>query len=272
MDPRVAANRDNWNDRVAVHVRSRFYDVDGWLREAPGPRPWELDALGDVGGLSVVHLQCHFGLDALQLARAGATVTGLDFSPAAVDAARDLAERCGLSDRATFVCADVFRAAEALHGQVYDVVYVSLGALTWLPSVARWAEQAAALVRPGGRLYLHDGHPLAWALDPEEPRLAVTFFEEAEPYVDDSGETYTDAETEAPIAHTRTYEWNHGLGEIVTALIDHGLRLDRLVEHDWTLFPAFPWLVAGEQPGTWTSGAGMPRVPLSFTVLASRPG
>jgi SAM-dependent methyltransferase len=157
-------------------------------------------------------------------------VTGLDFSAAAIDAARALARRAGLAARAGFVCADVYDAVEALGHATFDVVYVSLGALCWLPSVDRWAEQVGALVAPGGRFYLHDGHPLANALADERPLVAHAYFEQAEPEVDDAGVSYTDADR--PIAHARTYQWNHGLGEVVTALIRHGLRLDRLVEHD----------------------------------------
>ena len=135
----MAANRANWDDRAAVHLESRFYDVEGWLRDQRGPRPREIEALGDVTGLRLVHPQCHFGLDTLAWARAGAVVTGLDFSPVAIAAAAEIAERAGLSERATFVCASVDEAVSALSGATFDVVYVSLGALCWLPSVAVWA-------------------------------------------------------------------------------------------------------------------------------------
>ncbi|MET0627803.1 MAG: class I SAM-dependent methyltransferase [Acidimicrobiia bacterium] len=270
MDPHLSANRANWDDRTEIHVRSQFYDVDAWLRDEPGPRRRELDALGAVDGLTLVHLQCHFGLDTLQWARAGARVTGLDFSSTAIDAARDVARRAGLDDRATFVCANVYDAVDALEGATFDVVYISLGALTWLPSVDRWAEQAATLVTPGGRLYLHDCHPLSWALDVDGRRLAHTYFEEAEPHVDDSGETYTDSDVDGSLEHARTYEWNHSLGEIVTALMRHGLRIDTLTEHDWTVYPQFPWLERGLDD-TWTIPGDEPRIPLTYTVVATRP-
>jgi SAM-dependent methyltransferase len=268
MDERLAANRANWDDRTAIHVASRFYDVGAWLRDGRGPRPREVEALGDVSGLRLLHLQCHFGLDTLQWARAGAEVTGLDFSPAAIDAARDIARRAGLDDRATFVCADVYDAVEVLEHRTFDVVYVSLGALCWLPSVDRWASQVGALVAPGGRFYMHDGHPLAWALDDDGRLLQHTYFEEAEPFVDDSDVTYTDGDR--PITARRSYEWNHSIGEIVTALLRNGLQLESLVEHDWTAFHAFPWLVA-DADGCWRIPPGHARIPLSYTVLARRP-
>ncbi len=214
-----------------------------------------------------MHLQCHFGLDTLAWARAGAQVTGLDFSPVAIDAARDIARRAGLADRAEFVCANAYDAIDALGPTRFDVVYVSLGALCWLPSVDRWAEQTAGLLAPGGRLFVHDVHPLAWALADESLTIEHTYFEQHEPYVDDVDGTYTDGD--ATFVHRRTYEWNHSIGETVTALIRHGLQLTRLVEHDWTVWPRFPWLVR-EANNTWTTPDDMPRVPLTFSLLASR--
>jgi SAM-dependent methyltransferase len=262
-----AANRANWNDRAEIHLESAFYDVEGWLRAQPGPRQREIDALGDVAGLRLIHLQCHFGLDTLAFARAGAMVTGLDFSPVAIDSARQLAARAGLADRSTFVCADVYDAAATLEGAAYDIVYVSLGALCWLPDVDRWAAVVGALAAPGGRLYLHDVHPLAWTLSDDDLSFAYTYFEEGAPFIDDSDKTYTDASR--PVEHTRSYEWNHSLGEIVTALVAHGLRITMLSEHDWTVWQRWPWLVE-VGPQQWTMPPGTPRIPLTFTLLADR--
>ncbi len=135
-DP-LEVNLVSWDERASIHVGSRFYDVEGWLRDGRGPRRNEVEVLGDVSGLRLLHLQCHFGLDTLAWARAGATVTGLDFSPVAIDAARDIAQRAGLADRSTFVCASVYDAVDALQGDAFDIVYVSLGSLCWLPSVDR---------------------------------------------------------------------------------------------------------------------------------------
>jgi SAM-dependent methyltransferase len=195
----------------------------------------------------------------------------LDFSQDAVTAATDIAARAGLSDRATFVCANVEDAPAALGHGTFDIVYVSLGALCWLPSVARWAAAAAALLAPGGRLYLHDVHPLAWSLADDEMRPAHTYFEEAEPFASNDTMTYTDQSR--PLTSTRSYEWNHSLGEIVNALIDHGLRITQLIEHDWTVWPRWNELVPhGEgRDRVWTTPPGMPRLPLTFTLLGDRP-
>lgn len=268
MTDYLAANRANWDERVPIHAASTFYDVESWLRDRPPPRDRELEILGEVSGLDVVHLQCHFGLDTLAFANAGAHVTGLDFSSVAIAEARSLAKRAELGERARFVEADVLRAAEVLSPERYDIVYVSLGALCWLPSVRQWAAQVSTLLRAGGRLYLHDVHPLAWALADDELRVEHSYFEEAAPYADDGDATYTDGD--ARLTHTRSYEWNHAIGEIVTAVLSEGLRVTTLSEHDWTVWPRFPWLVESA-PDRWVSPPDRPRVPLTFTLAAIRP-
>ncbi|HVA52961.1 MAG TPA: class I SAM-dependent methyltransferase [Acidimicrobiales bacterium] len=268
MEPRLESNRENWDERVAIHARSRFYDVDGWLRDAPGPDANELEALGDVAGKSLLHLQCHFGMDTLRWARAGALVTGLDFSPLAVDEAIALARRAGLAECSSFVCANVYDAPRALAGERFDVVYVNLGALCWLPDVDAWGEVVSRLLNPGGQLYLHDVHPFSSCFDDDGDRLVYGYFEEIDrPYVDDGAFTYTDGEG---LRSTRTYEWNHSLGEVVSALRARGLVLDSLTEHDWTVFQQYPWLVESTT-GHFVVPEGRPRVPLTFTVLAHAP-
>lgn len=263
----LAVNRANWDDRAAIHVASTFYDIEGWLRDEPGPLALERSALGDVEGLSLVHLQCHIGTDTLRWARVGATVTGVDFSAAAVKEATTLAERAGLTARARFLCANVYDSPEILGGERFDVVYVSLGSLCWLPSIERWAEVVARVLKPGGRLYLHDVHPLANSLDDDGERFAFGYFETAEPLIFDSDQTYTDG---AALASTRTYEWNHSLSDVFGALHANGLVLDSFDELDWTVFAQFPWLLdSGE--GVWTIPPDRPRIPLGFTLLAHRP-
>jgi len=268
MDSRLSANRANWNERVAIHVGSKFYDVEGWLRDAPGPLADESEALGDLSGRSLVHLQCHFGMDTLRLARGGAIVTGVDFSPAAVDQATILAGRCDLSESATFVCANVYDAPAALSGRRFDAVYVSLGSLNWLPDVAAWGGVVAELLEPGGKLYLHDVHPFSACLDDAGERIAFSYFEDLDhPLVFDEASTYTDG---ASLDSTRTYEWIHSLDEISSSLTSRGLVLDSLHEHDWTEFQQFPYLEQ-TSPGRFTIADGHPRIPLSFTIVAHLP-
>ena len=265
----LAANLHWWDSTVPVHVTSDFYDVEGWLAEERGPRAHEAAVLGDVTGLDLVHLQCHFGKDTLSWARAGAQVTGLDFSKPAINAARALAERAEMSDRSRFVCARLSDAVEVLGSGSFDVVYVSLGALCWLPSIDQWAGQVAGLLRPGGRLFLHEVHPVSEALADGDLTMVYPYFEEAAPVVDSEAGTYADLSATDALPGDPTYTWNHGMGEIIGAVVGHGLRIDRLDEHDWTSFQRYPWLVQlGEEE--FTTPPDRLRIPLSFTLVATK--
>ncbi len=269
MDPRLVSNRRNWDSRVAVHANSRFYGVAGWLHNELGPPSREIEALGDLEGKTLVHLQCHFGMDTLSWARAGAIVTGVDFSRRAINEATSLAERAGLSDHSSFVYANVYDAARVLREQRFDVVYVSLGSLCWLPDVFAWGGVVADLLAPGGRLYLHDVHPFSSCLDSDGERIRCGYYEQPDaPQIFESTATYTDGDELDAIT---TYEWNHSIGETVAALLARGLIVDALTEHNWTVFQQFPWL-EGSATGLYFVPKGRPQIPLSFTVLAPSPG
>lgn len=275
------ANRRNWNSRTPIHLRSRSYDVEAFVRSPRGLQTWEAEHIGSVAGLDVAHLQCHIGLDSIALARDGAQVVGLDLSPAALTAAADIAARVPVAGSVRFVEANVLDASTVLPCAAFDLVYVSIGALCWLPSVAQWAEQVALLLRPGSRLYLHDGHPLAFALDDDQPTVVRSYFEEAQPERFDDPTTYAHDDPTERLDSTECYQWNHSLGEIVCALAAVGLAIERLVEHDWTCWPRFPWLTptadgrfSAEFLGTRRSviapDGSRPRIPLSFTLVAAK--
>lgn len=260
-----AANRAMWDERVPIHVASPFYDVDGFRAGADALRPFEVEEMGDVAGRTLVHLQCHFGLDTLSWARHGATVTGLDFSEPAVAAAGALAADIGVD--AEFVAADVYDAVEALRGRRFDVVYTGLGALNWLPDIGRWADVVTALLRPGGRCYLAEFHPVVAAMDDHEPIMRFDYFA-TEPQVWEEPGTYADVA--APTVHNRSVEWVHPVGEVVTALVERGLVLRFLHEHPFSLWPRFPWLEPREHR-TWWVPAGRPTMPLIYSLAADRP-
>ncbi len=179
-------NRASWDERAPAHAASRDYAVDRFATD-PGHLSevvrFDLPLLGDIGGLRGVHLQCHIGTDTVSLARLGADMTGLDFSSASLVEARRIASLAGADVR--FVEAEVYDAAGALGPEPFDLVYTGIGALCWLPDIARWARVVAGLLRPGGRLFIREGHPMLWALDDVRPDglLAVEYpyFERAEP-------------------------------------------------------------------------------------------
>jgi SAM-dependent methyltransferase len=259
------ANRAMWDERVPIHLRSTFYDVDAFLSGADTVRPFERDEVGDVRGRSLVHLQCHFGLDTLSWARLGARVVGLDFSEPAIEAARRLAADSGLD--ATFVVGDVYEAPEVLEHRRFDVVYTGFGALNWLPDIERWAGVVASLVEPGGFLYLAEFHPFSDVFGEHDLTVQFPYFH-ADPIVWDDESTYADPS--AVMQHVRSYEWIHPIGEVVSALVDAGLTIELLRERDLTLFQRWPFLVRHDD-GTYRLPAGMPSLPLLYTLRARRP-
>ncbi|RKT56167.1 class I SAM-dependent methyltransferase [Saccharothrix australiensis] len=256
-------NRENWDDRTSVHAASEYYDLPGFRAGRSTLRAFEVAEVGDVTGKSLLHLQCHMGQDTLSWARLGARVTGLDFSPEAVGTARALADETGLDAR--FVVSDVYEARAALGRERFDVVYTGFGALVWLPDVWRWAEVVASLLADGGFLYLAEFHPFTDVVDEDGRTLAHDYFHgDGEVY--DYPLTYTDG---PPLTRTRSVQWQHPLGDVVTALVRAGLRIDFLHEHDVTLFQVFATLRRAED-GTYRYPDGHPRLPLTYTLRATR--
>ncbi|MGE3961190.1 MAG: class I SAM-dependent methyltransferase [Dehalococcoidia bacterium] len=279
--PYFDANLARWDESVAIHAASQGYDLEGYLRGEKTLYAVETEEVGDVTGRTLLHLQCHFGMDTLNWARLGATVTGLDFSPEAVVRATQLAEEIGITD-ARFIETNLYDAPHVLSEQ-FDIVYTGIGALNWLPDIRGWARVAAGFVKPGGFLYLYEGHPMLWSLDEDQPappfQLRYPYFEVAQPVEWDWDQTYTDG---PKLKNTRGYEWNHGLGEIVTALIEEGLRLEFLHEHRtlaWQGLPSMVPVEGGVADGThhqrrvaWQlPEAQRDMVPLMYSLRASRP-
>lgn len=265
-------NRANWDARVPLHAASHEYGLDRYRRDPARLSDvvrFDLPRLGDVAGLDAVHLQCHVGTDTLSLHRLGARMTGLDFSAPALEVARGLAADCGAA--IDYVEADVYGAVDVLGSARFDLVYTGIGALCWLPSVARWAEVVAGLLRPGGRLFIREGHPVLWSLDDAraDGELVVRYAYFEGPGMEfDQDTTYV--EHDEPIVHSRTIEFNHGLGEIVTALQHAGMEFESLVEHD-----SVPWAALGDQmeelPGGEFRLIDRPeRIPHSYTLRARR--
>jgi SAM-dependent methyltransferase len=238
-----AVNRANWDERAPAHAKSPDYAV-ARFEEDPTYLShvvrFDLPLLGDIRGQRGVHLQCHIGTDTISLARLGAKMSGLDFSPAALDEARRLASSTGAE--VEFVQADLYEAVDAFGAGRFDLVYTGVGALGWLPDIERWAAIVAELLAPGGRLFLREGHPMLWALADSRPDglLAVehAYFERQEPEAFTDEGTYV--QTDAVFRENTTYSWNHGLGEIITALLTRGMRLTGFVEHDSAPWDALP--------------------------------
>ena len=274
MDDYRDVNRANWDERAAAHAASPDYSVSRFTEDPAFLSEvvtFDLPRLGDIKGLDAVHLQCHIGTDTVSLARLGARVTGLDFSAPALEEGRRLAAAAGVE--VEFVESDLYGAVEALGGERFDLVFTGIGALCWLPDVKRWAEVVAALLRPGGRLFIREGHPVLWSLSDPRPDglLAIEhpYFELEEPTVWDEGGTYV--ETDHVFTQNVTHEWNHGIGEIVTAILEAGLELTALEEHDSVPWNAFPGLMTDIGGGEFRLTERPERLPHSYTLQAVKP-
>jgi len=266
-------NRLNWDERAPAHAASPDYHVDRFIQDPAFLSyvvQFDVPRLGDIAGLRGVHLQCHIGTDTISLARLGARMTGLDFSPAALIEARQIAELAGAD--VDFVQADAYDAVSVLGASSFDLVYTGIGALCWLPDIRRWAQTVCGLLRPGGRLFIREGHPMLWSLDEErgDQLLVVNYpyFETPEPDVFEDAGTYV--ETDTVFTHTTTHTWNHGLGEIITALLDTGMELTALDEHRSVPWDALPGTMICDAQGEWHLNNRPERVPLTYTLQARK--
>lgn len=270
-DPYLEANRALWDEWAEVNSRSEFYRVEEFKAGRSRLRAYEIDEVGPVVGRTLLHLQCHFGMDTLSWAREGAVVTGADFSPRALAIARGLSAELGIPG--TFVESDLYELPNRLEG-TFDVVYTSRGVLGWLPDIERWAEVAAHFVAPGGFLYVTEVHPFVQVFEDEgdvdfhRPVLRYPYWSHEEPLAFEVQGSYADREAE--IQSKNEYGWNHSLGEIVTGLARAGLRIDFLHE-----FPFLEWPSPGLEPrddGTHRLPADLDgRMPLFFSLKASKP-
>ena len=267
-------NRANWDERAPAHAASPDYAVESFVADAEFLSQvvrFDLPLLGDLNGMRGVHLQCRIGTDTISLSRLGATMTGLDFSAAALEEARRLAQLAGAD--VDFVESDVYHAASVLNPGSYDLVYTGIGALCWLPDIRRWAGTVASLLKPGGRLFVREGHPMLWALDEAHGDQLVVdypYFETSQPLVDDDDGTYV--QTDAAFVHNTTHTWNHGIGETITALMDHGMTLSRLVEHDSVPWDALPGQMTKLENGEWQLNERPERLAHSYTLQAVKQG
>jgi ubiquinone/menaquinone biosynthesis C-methylase UbiE len=268
-DAYMEANRKHWDEAVAHHVASGFYDVDEFRQNPDRLKPVELEELGDVRGKTLLHLQCHFGIDTISWARQGAIVTGADFSANAVEQARELAAEIGVEAR--FVESNIYELPQNLEGQ-FDIVFTSYGVLSWLPDLKRWAEVAASFVKPGGTFYIVEFHPTAWIFDdsPGVDDLYVKYpMFSSEPVTSDNDGTYA-SKPGTVMENRRTYDFPFSVGEVVSNLIDAGLRIEHLHEFPFSTYQFLPFTerrADGKVYLTKHDGS----IPLLFSIKATKP-
>jgi SAM-dependent methyltransferase len=271
FDREIGENRKLWDAWTAIHTTGSFYDVDRFRRDPSDNRiaAWERDEVGDVAGKTLLHVQCHFGLDTLSWGRLGATVTGADFSEPAIAFANELAAEVGQPE-ARFVVSDVYDLPVTMAGETFDIVYTGRGALNWLPDIPRWGAIVGSLVKPGGIFYIHEAHPLLWTVAEEQETpndLHLAF-----PYSSGTTLTFpvqgTYADPDADVDADWEHGWNHSLGDVINALADAAFRIEFLDEKDTVGWPV-PWLVEKED------GYGFPpdqegTMPLMYSLRARK--
>lgn len=258
-------NRASWDERVDIHLQSETYDLDGFRQRPDSLKDFEKHEVGDVVGKELLHLQCHFGRDTLSWAARGADVTGLDFSPPAIEAARHLAAELALPAR--FVLADLYDAVAALDRRRFDIVYTGFGALNWLPDLPRWASIAADLLVPGGFLYLAEFHPFAFVLDDATGSVVTHDYFDEGPHLSGGPGSYADEH--AVTEHNTTIEWDHTLASVVSAVAAAGLRIELLHEHDHTFYQQRQSLERHPHD-IYRHPTEAPRYPLTYSLRARK--
>ena len=265
MDQRLSLNRVNWNQRTPVHAASDFYDLEGFRRGNQTLREIELAEIGPVRGKSLLHLQCHLGIDTISWARQGARTTGVDFSDQAIAMARELNAQAETG--AKFICADVYDLPAVLDDR-FDFVVTTYGVLAWLPDLTRWAQVVNLHLKPGGSFLIVDFHPLLGTFDPSPQgvEFAHSYFHH-QLRVPGNAPSYAGSE----LIESPCFEWQHSLGDVVTALAAAGLLIEGLREYPYCAYRAFPHMVHGPD-GWWRFPDGNESIPQMFSIRARKPG
>jgi len=261
----LATNRSLWDGWAEINSKAPSYRVEEFRRGASALKPIELEEVGDVRGKSLLHLQCHFGLDTLSWARLGATVTGVDFSGRAIETAKALAIECGLE--AQFIQCDLFDLPNHLD-QRFDIVITSYGVLCWLPDLAPWGKLVAHYLKPGGRFHIVEFHPMANAFDAHGDSGAVElmhpYFRQDRPLCFHEHGSYADP---AADFHHDSYEWPHSISDILNSLIAAGLRIEHFNEFPYSITSCFAGMTE-TAPRQWRLAEHDGRLPLMFSLKA----
>lgn len=234
-------NKETWNQKVSVHVQGDFYEMEAFKKGKSTLHSYELNALGDVTEKSLLHLQCHFGQDTFSWSRMGAKCTGVDLSSAGIELANQLNKELHLD--AKFVCCNVLDTSKHIEEQ-FDIIFTSYGVIGWLTDLKPWGQIIAERLKPGGTFYMVEFHPIAWMFDytQEVPEMKYGYHQKQVIYEEYKG-TYGNENSDMI---SKEYAWNHGLGEVVSALSEAGLTIEFLREHDASPYNIFPNLTKYE--------------------------
>ena len=263
MEDYLEVNKKLWNDKVEVHAASEFYNVQSFINGESVLNSIELNLLGDISEKSILHLQCHFGQDSIELSRMGAHVTGIDLSNKAIDKAKWLTKQCGTNTK--FICCDVYDAPNHIN-EKFDMVFTSYGTVGWLPNMEEWAQVVNHFLKPGGKFVFADFHPVVWMMDYDFKKIEYSYFN-LEPIIEENEGTYTDRGADIK---NKEISWNHPMSEVVGSLLQQKLIVKELQEFDYSPYPCFKNLVKVGEKKYKVKGLE-DKLPIVYAVSAIKP-
>ncbi|UOK41696.1 MULTISPECIES: class I SAM-dependent methyltransferase [Flavobacterium] len=261
-DNYLEINRQSWNNRTEIHLKSEFYNLDDFLKGKTSLNDIELDRLGDIKGKTILHLQCHFGQDSISLSRLGAEVTGVDLSDKAIESAKQIAAET--NSNANFICCDIYDLPNHLDKQ-FDIVFTSYGTIGWLPDLDKWAKIISRFLKPNGKFIFVEFHPVVWMFDSNFEKIDYNYFNSG-PIIETETGTYADKNA----AITQTYvSWNHSLGEVINYLIKNGLEINTLDEFDYSPYNCFNKTIEPE-PKKYRIEHLDNKIPMVYSITATK--
>jgi ubiquinone/menaquinone biosynthesis C-methylase UbiE len=258
----IEINKETWNKKTDIHIRSDFYDMNGFLNGNTSLNEIELKLLGNIKGKRVLHLQCHFGQDTISLQKLGASVVGIDLSDNAIKTAKEIATQ--VNSNSSFICCNIYDLPNYLNEE-FDIVYTSYGTISWLPDMDKWAKIISRFLKPNGKFIFVEFHPVVWMFDDRFEKVGYDYFNTGAIIETESG-TYADKS--APITQT-SVNWNHSISEVVNALLKNGLTLNALEEYDYSPYNCFANTIEIE-PKKYTIKHIEKKIPMVYALVATK--
>ncbi|WP_316819311.1 class I SAM-dependent methyltransferase [Pedobacter nyackensis] len=258
----IEINRQSWNNRTDTHLKSEFYDLEGFMNGKTSLNDIELNLLGDLQGKTILHLQCHFGQDSISLSRLGAEVTGVDLADKAIESAKQIAKET--NSTANFICCDIYDLPNHLDKQ-FDIVFTSYGTIGWLPDLDKWANVVSKFLKPNGQFVFVEFHPVVWMFDDSFEKVGYRYFNSGAIVETESG-TYADRTAEI---NQQYVMWNHGLSEVMNSLIKSGLEIQALDEFDYSPYNCFQNTIEFT-PGKFRIAHLDDKIPMVYSILATK--
>jgi ubiquinone/menaquinone biosynthesis C-methylase UbiE len=258
----IEINRASWNSRTEAHLKSEFYDMEGFLKGKCSLNDIELNLLDDIKGKTILHLQCHFGQDTISLSRRGAELTGVDFSDKAIDSAKQIAK--DTNSNAEFICCDIYELPKHLN-KTFDIVFTSYGTIGWLPDLNKWAQVVARFLKPGGHFVFAEFHPVVWMFDDNFEKIDYRYFNSGAIIETVSG-TYADKNADMKLS---SVAWNHGISEVVNNLIQNGLEINSIEEFDYSPYNCFNKTIEVEPKKFRIKHLG-DKIPMVYSIKATK--